>query len=329
MKKSLLVFAALGGLAGTAAAQTSLTVYGIADAGVVYERGGAGGNVTKLSSGVQSGSRLGFRALEDLGGGLTAKFVLEAGFNIDDGTSGQDGRLWGRQAFVGLGSNWGDLTLGRQYSPHFLALEQIDPFGTGFAGASTNLMPSVDRMNNTVKYATPEWSGFTGELAYGFGEVPGDNTANRNIGASIGYANGPLLVTLAHHEAENATGTDDARNTLVGGRWDFGVAAASLGVGFNKGLGIIDSRDYLVGVAVPMGSSTVLASYIRKDDRSGINADANQWALGYTYALSKRTNFYTSFARIDNDPGAAFTVGNATSAGTGDKAFNFGIRHRF
>lgn len=329
MKKSLIAFAVLGTFAGAAFAQTSVTIYGVADAGFVYDRGGPAGNVAKLTSGVQSGSRLGFRGSEDLGGGLSAKFVLEAGFNIDTGTMGQGGLLLGRQAYVGLGSQWGELALGRQYTPHVITLDQIDPFSRGLAGNSANLMTTVVRMNNTIKYSTPSWGGFVGELAYGFGEVPDDTTASRQIGAAIGYANGPLLVKLAHHSAENPTGTDDAQSTLLGAKYDFGMAAASAGIGINEGLGAIDNRDYLLGVAAPFGPGVFLASYIRKDDRSPANSDANQWALGYTHAVSRRTNFYTSFARIDNDPGAAFTVGNASEAGTGDKAFNVGIRHKF
>lgn len=332
MRRSPLVLAlplALGLLSGHGVAQTSLTVYGLVDAGVVYERGAPGGSAAKLTSGVQSGSRLGFKGMEDLGGGLSAKFALEAGFNTDTGGLTQAGTLFNRQAWVGLGSRWGDLSFGRQYTPHFLLLDQVDPFGTGLAGNSTNLMTTVPRMNNTVKLATPPWGGLSGELAYGFGEVAGDTTANRQVGASLGYASGPLMLKIAHHRTEDAIGADQARNTLLGGRFDFGMAAASLGVGLNRGTGATDNRDYMLGVTVPVGAGALLASFIRKDDRTGANADADQWAIGYTHALSRRTNLYTSYARISNDPGAAFTVGNATEPGSGDKAFNIGIRHKF
>ena len=332
MKRSLLVLAtcgALNTLTGNVSAQTSLTLYGIVDAGVVYESGGTAGAVSKLTSGVQSGSRLGFKGLEDLGGGFSAKFVLESGFNMDTGAMSQGGLLFGRQAWIGLGNRWGDLTLGRQYTPHFLALDLVDPFGTGLAGSSTNLMNTAARMNNTVKLATPTWGGFSGELAYGFGEVPGSSTASRQVGASLGYATGPLVLKIAHHRVEDPQGTDSARNTLLGGRFDFGMAAASLGVGLNRGTGATENRDYMLGVTVPVGAGALLASFIRKDDRTGLNADADQWAFGYTHPLSRRTNLYTSFALINNDPGAAFTAGNATEPGSGDKAFNIGIRHKF
>jgi len=329
MKKSLLALAVLSAFAGAATAQTSVNIYGIVDAGIVHERGNPAGNVTKLTSGVESGSRLGVRGTEDLGGGLAGKFVLETGIAADTGGFNQGGLAFGRQAYVGLAGNWGMVSLGRQYTPHYLALDSIDPFSTGLAGNAANLVSTVTRMDNTIKYSTPTWSGFIGELAYGFGEVQGNNTANRQIGASIGYNNGPLLVNLAYQRADDPTGTDRARNTLLGAKYDFGRLGASIGVTQNRGLGIVDSRDYLLGVTVPFGASTVLASFIRKDDRTAADSDARQWALGYTYAVSKRTNFYTSYARILNKNGAAYTVGNATEAGSGDSAFNVGVRHLF
>lgn len=337
MKKSLIVLAVLGTFAGTASAQTSVSIYGLVDAGIVRESGGPEGSVTKLTSGVQNGSRLGFRGSEDLGGGLSAKFVLESGFEVDTGRIGQQGppltsgntnRLFSRQAYVGLGGNWGNVFLGRQYTPAYLALAEVDPFSAGLAGDATNLILTTQRMDNTIKYTSPTWSGFVGELAYGLGEVSGDNTANRQYGLSIGYSNGPLLVKLAHHNAKDALGDDDRKDTLLVGKWDFGVAAAHAGYNQTKGFGEIDTRDWLVGVSVPFGASTILASFIKKDDRD-TNNDADQWAIGYTYALSKRTNFYASYARISNDNAANFTVGNATEAGTGDKAFNVGVRHTF
>jgi predicted porin len=335
MKKSLLLLAVLGAVTGAASAQTSITIYGLVDAGYVYEGGGPNGTVHKLTSGVQNGSRLGFKGNEDLGGGLSAKFLLESGFNIDTGTMGQanpsapNGLLWGRQAYVGLGSNWGNVLFGRQFTPHYTALDQIDPFGSGLAGNIDNLFPVLIRMNNTVKYTSPEWIGFTGEAAYGFGEVPGDNTANRTMGASIGYANGPALAKVAYHRIDNATGTDFSNTWLVGGKWDFGVAAAHAAYQLDKGVGEIDNRDWMVGVTVPIGPGKILASYAMHDDRRDLDRDAQQWAIGYSHAVSKRTNFYTSFAKIINSNGAAFTVGNATDPGTGDKAFNIGIRHIF
>ncbi len=331
MKKSLLAIAMLGILsAGTASAQSSaLAIYGIVDAGVNYERGNVAGSDVKLTSGIQSGSRLGFRGTEDLGGGLSAKFVLETGIAIDTGGFNQGGLAFGRQSWVGLNGDFGTVAMGRQYTPHYTALNDIDPFKTGLSGNSQNMILSPTRMDNTIKYSSPSWSGFIAELAYGLGEVIGNNTASRQLGGALGYANGPALVKLAYHGADDATGTDRTKSTLLGGVWDFGVATANIAINRTRGTGIVDSRDYLIGSSVPFGPSTLLVSYIRKDDRSTLNRDGRQWALGYTYAVSKRTNFYTSFGRITGDNGFTNTVGTAVTAGTGDEAFNVGIRHVF
>ncbi len=329
MKKSLLALALFGGLAGTASAQTALTVYGIVDAGLVQERGNVAGSVTKLTSGVQSGSRLGFRGTEDLGGGNFAKFVLESGIGIDTGANNQGGLAFGRQAWVGMGGLWGTVALGRQYTPHYMALLDVDPFKAGLAGDAQNLIVSPTRISNAITYKSPSWSGVTGELIYALGEVVGNPSGGRQFGGALGYSNGPLLVKYAHHSANDPTGNDRQRNNLLLGTWDFGVVTGNLGFTRNTGPGTTDTRDILVGVTAPFGPNTVLLSWIRKDDRSALDRDARQWALGYTYALSKRTNFYTAYGRITNHNGGTFTVNSAIEPGTGDQAFNLGVRHVF
>ncbi|MES2536637.1 MAG: porin [Pseudomonadota bacterium] len=359
MKKTLLALAVLSAITSTVSAQSSVVIYGIADGGLVHERGGAAGSVNKLTSGVQSGSRLGIRGKEDLGRGLSAVFTLETGIAIDTGGFNQGNLAFGRQSFVGLESRtFGSVTLGRQYTVPYLIVRDIsDPFAVGFAGTALNLIPVAgSRMNNTLKYTSLDISGFSGEIAYGFGEVPDNSDASRAISGAVGYANGPVKVRLGYHNVRNAADTGSARNTLLGASWDFNVAKAHLGFGVNKGLGSSpypvdpsgllttpaaspyglpvgpgsdDTRDLLVGVTIPFGQTSILASYIRKDDRSGLNNDAHQWALGLTYSLSKRTNFYTSYARISNDNTAAYTVGNGSENGSGDKGFNLGLRHSF
>lgn len=353
MKKSLLALAVLGAIAGTASAQSSVTIYGIADAGLSFEGGApkaapgvaVGDSVTKLSSGIESGSRLGFKGTEDLGGGLSAKFQLETGIAIDAGGFTQGGTAFGRQAWVGLSGNFGNLSLGRQYTPLFIAGDTIDPFDMGLAGTASNLMKvggaQSARMNNAVNYTTNNLSGFVGTFAYGFGEVSGNNSASRQWGASGTYSQGPLTVLLAYHNWNDAAaavaGADigNHKTTLIGGSYDFTAAKAYVGYAFNKAdNGLVESentRDFLLGVSVPFGQSTFLASYIKKTDKSalGVSPGASQIAVGYQYALSKRTDLYTSYGHINNDTGAAYTVGNAIDGGLGNRAFNFGIRHKF
>lgn len=343
MKKGLLLLLGASTLAGSAVAQTNVSIYGLVDAGIVRESGGATDSVTLLGSGIAAGSRLGFRGVEDLGGGLAATFILEMGYNIDTGVSGQ-GALFGRQAWVGLQKNGiGSLTLGRQYTPLFNTVNAIDPFGgSSMAGSGNNMLAEGGiRMNNTVKFAAVGMGPVVAEVAYGLGETPGDSSANRNIGAMFGYKSGPLDVRFGYHRNNNAEGTDSGRSAMIGGTYDFRVVKAHLGMQSNKGLVIVngrpiagtDTRDVIVGATVPFGVNSLLVSYTHKNDRGAADGDARQLALGISHRLSKRTDLYASVARIKNDAliGSArfYTVGNGSSQGTGDKAFNFGVRHLF
>lgn len=330
MKKSAIALALIGISSGAVFAQSNVSIYGVVDAGLVHESGGATGSVNNLSGGIASGSRLGFKGKEDLGGGLSANFVIENGFNPDTGIAGQSGLLFGRQAYVGLSGNVGAVTLGRQYSPYYKVLRDVaDPFAAGLAGRAGNLLATNTRIDNMIEYVAPKLGGFSADAGYGFGEVAGDGAKSRNIGAAIGYAQGALNVKLAHHQLNNAAATDKTSNTLLAGSYDFGVAKASLGYAINKGAGTADSNDAIAGVSVPFGASKVLASYIRHNDKTTANKDANQWAIGYIYSLSKRTDLYSSYAHIRNSNGASYKVGNATDKGTGDSAFNLGVRHSF
>lgn len=344
MKKSLLALAVMSSLANMAAAQTSVIIYGVADAGIAFSDNGAANNskAWKMGSGQQSGSRLGFKGTEDLGGGLKAIFTLENGFNIDDGTSGQGGRLFGRQAFVGLQGGFGSVKLGRQNIPLRGTLEAIDPFAIGLAGNIMNIFQKYDeRSDNTLNYTTPNMSGFSGQAAYSFGEVAGSTSTGRQLGLSGAYANGPIYLGLAYHDLNKtgaaiapATGVVDAgsgKTVLLGGTYNFNVIKAHAGYAWNKGdatngASNLDSRDLMLGLSAPIGAGTILASYIRHSDKQFANADANQWALGYTYAMSKRTNLYTSYGRVSNDANAAF--GGSVKGGNAS-LFNVGIRHKF
>ena len=200
MKKSLIALALAGAFASAAQAQ-SVELYGIVDMGFVQESGGPTGTlpslatprgtINKLTSGAQSGTRLGFKGTEDLGNNMKALFVLETGIAADKGGFNQNNTAFARQSFVGLQSDMGTLTLGRQYTPYFLTMLVGDPFAAGMAGAAQNmLMPAANiRMDNAVKYTSPIFGGgFSGEAAYGFGEQAGTNSRSRQLGAYIGYS---------------------------------------------------------------------------------------------------------------------------------------------
>ena len=328
----------IGAGSGLCCAQSNVAVYGIADMGVVSESGGAGGRVLKVTSGIANGSRLGFKGSEELDGGMTALFTLDAGILADTGASAQGGLLFGRQAFVGLAGAAGTLRLGRQYTFIDSSLGALDPFYLGFAGRMSNVFTAgyVSRVDNSITYASPVRAGFSGELAYGAGEVPGDAAAKRYLGAAATYADGPLYVRLAHQDSNTLSTTQlagRARNTVIGAVYDFGVLKAHGAVALSKSAAgavtTVDSADLMLGVTLPFGPHRVLASYVRRDDRRAANADASQVGIGYTYALSKRSTLYAAYAHINNRNGAAYLVGNATDNGSGNQAWNLGLRHTF
>lgn len=360
MNKTAIAAALMACCSGGALAQGSVAIYGIVDAALVRESGGAAGTVNKLTSGAGSASRIGFRGTEDLGNGISALFTLETGVRLDTGEIDAAGTIFNRQAFVGLKSRAGTLTLGRQYTPWHQALAQVgDPFSTGYAGGSKNLFPDFGsnvRTSNTMLYSAPATMGFTADLAYSAGEQGGSTSAGSQVGGSIGYSNGPLNVRLAYNHknsdvapAPGVTPVDRStgRNTLLAANYDFRVLKAYFAYGVDKGFNSAplgntnnpyggvrptaseDGREVLVGASVPLGVGTLLASVMRKDDRTRFNQDASSWGVGYLHPLSKRTNLYAAYGTIDNDNGAGYTVANNSESGSGDRAFNLGVRHTF
>jgi predicted porin len=330
MKKSLLALAVLGAFAGAASAQTNVTVYGLVDAAIQRVDVTGGDAVWSMADGNsffnKNGSRLGFKGSEDLGGGLSAIFALESGFNVDNGSLGQGGRLFGRQAFVGLQGNFGAVKLGRQYTPMFLALDAIDPFATGYAGAINNFIfnagPGAQglRMENTINYSL-SMGGFSGQIAYGMGEQATSTSDAAELGVGLGYANGPINVQFAYHDANGTPlAPKDAKVAFLGGSFNFGVAKIHAGFQTDKNDVVgLDNRNYMLGVSAPIGKGSLMASYVRGDDRNATNDDLDQYAVGFVYGLSKRTDVYTSYARI-NDKSATNVDGNI---------FNVGLQHRF
>jgi predicted porin len=347
MKKSLLALAVLTAVTGAAYAQSSVTIYGKVDLGLTYDSGNAGGKSIRVDSGVTGGSRLGFKGVEDLGGGYKAAFQLETGYCADsaapvvsNGASVPNfctgsNNLFGRQAHGDLSGAFGAMSAGRQYSLGFNNLTTIDPFGTGFAGQVNNIVdPSNIRINNSFTYTTPSFAGLTASGEIGFGEQVGNWKKSRETGGAVTYASGPAYAGFTFYDADNANGVGSARkNYLLGGTYDFGVvkihALAQKSNGNPTGLTSLNVLDWMGGVTVPVLGGNILASYIHHNDKSIANHDASQAGVGYIYPLSKRTSVYTAFAKINNQHGALFTVGTATDTGTGDKAFNLGVVHNF
>jgi predicted porin len=208
MRKTFLSLAALGAFAGVAHAQSSVTLYGIVDEGFNINTNAGGKHLYNLSSGVLQGSRWGLRGTEDLGGGLKAIFVLENGFDTNTGKLGQGGLLFGRQAFVGLSSNYGSLTLGRQYDS---AVDYVGPLEVGdqWGGYITAHPGDLDnlnndyRVNNSIKFTSNNYNGLTFGGLYSLGGVAGETGRNQIFSVGAGYANGPLVLGAAYLNARN------------------------------------------------------------------------------------------------------------------------------
>ena len=247
MKKTLMV-AALSGVFATAAhAQSSVTLYGLIDAGLTYTNNQNGSHNFKMTSGAVNGSRWGLRGSEDLGGGLKAIFTLENGFSIANGTLGQQGREFGRQAFVGLSSNqFGTVTLGRQYDSVVdylgpLALTGTQYGGTQFAHPFDNdNLDNSFRINNSVKYQSANYAGFKFGALYGFSNQADGFANNRSYSVGASYNYGPLNIAAAYLQLNNniTAGAINNANGAVAGDNTFNAGLQrTFGAGLNYAFG--------------------------------------------------------------------------------------------
>jgi predicted porin len=367
MKKSLLAVAVLGAMSGAAFAQVApnnITLYGIVDAGLQNQRvtgtSLTSSSVTGLNSGIQSGNRWGLRGSEDLGGGLRANFNLESGFTLDNGTSAQGGRLFGRASWVGVAGGFGEVRLGRQTIFSSASVVGIaDPFGVGFGLAGyqftfPNLGPigttvntaagtttlgsqsaGTQRNDNTLTYLTPNFSGLQAGLYYSFGERPSSSTTvakNNWVGGGVTYTKGPLAVGLSYDSLDSSTtgALQDDKWLNFAASYNFGVATARFGYydeegrtgAIPGGARNVDRNGWILGATVPLAGGNLLASYQKGDIKpTGLaKTKLDKYAFGYTYPLSRRTNVYTSYAQ-----------GQLKEPGLTIKAreFSLGVRHTF
>jgi predicted porin len=321
-----------------AAAQSNLTIYGIADAAIATEDNGTpGGRHTVLNSGNQSSSRIGFRGTEELAFGLKAIFNIEAGVALDTGAADVAG-LFQRRAVVGFESNdLGTLTLGREYSPIANVAATSDIFGQGFYGnnlSAFNPGRLTRRLSNSVDYKTPSWSGFRLLAAYAAGETTtGPNGDLEGVG--LEYANGPLYLGVGFHTFKRlATGND--KEYAFGAGYKFGDIEV-------KGNWLVADQEgpknrftqYNVGAAMSFGPGKVYVNL--QNNKLDTGARGYAYAFAYTYALSKRTNLYTTYAALQNNTRGLFGLNAAstslapppTSPGADPSVFNVGLRHTF
>lgn len=342
MKKSLIALAVLAA-SGAAMAQSSVTLYGIADAFVgstETQIAGIGQRQTNVSTSGVNGSRWGLKGSEDLGGGMKAIFTLESGFNLDTGAQKTAGSLFDRQAYVGLQSGFGTVSVGRQYSAYDnlqgATNHNYDAFsfnarsGVNGGVAANGIVDYTNRISNSVAYATPDFGGFSGAVVYGFGEnkntalnVNGDATDSASV--HIKYANGPILVGYAYQQDKLAAvgGVQDKNKyNLVAGSYDFGVAKLTASYNTAKN-NVLKDKEGQIGVSVPFGAAAISAGYARsKSEGLGTEYTGKGYSVLATYALSKRTGLYL---------GAQNTKAHIAfaAAETETTVYGLGVRHSF
>lgn len=343
MKKSLLALATLCAFAGAANAQSSVTLFGLVDLSVNSVKNGAL-TIKSLSSNMLNSNRLGFRGVEDLGGGMSASFWLEGGMNNDTGLGGNSsgGFDFARRSTVSLSGSFGEVRLGRDYSNTFSTKATYDAYGANGMGTLLNLYASgvanlgsgattVVRTNNMVGYFLPgNLGGLYGSVQISAGEAVSGNKAT---GLRVGYAAGPFDISASTSKTDIAGTSNDFKVMNIG---------ASYNMGFAKVMALYDQHKYGakkytttgISASVPMGQGEFRAAY-SKGNAAGGGTDANDstlFGVEYIYNLSKRTALYTQYGRLKNSGAALATVGGggpANVAGGTSTGYGAGVRHMF
>jgi predicted porin len=342
MKKLLIATAALAMVAGTAQAQSSVTVYGLLDTSYqAIDSTAANGASTDTTnagvSGALSGSRLGFRGTEDLGGGLKANFTYEMNLGSADGTIGTNARL----SFVELAGNFGAVRAGRQVTPQKAVMDTFyasgnSGFAAGLVGTNADVKTDGERVSSAVTYLTPAMSGFQAQL-----QIAGatsdtsaaDKTSTEQMNYGVSYRAGKFAagVGINNVDAKTEGGTQsEITYTAFGASYDFGVATLFATNSEKKtetrGTAIhAKGEETTVGVRVPVGKWTLVAQYADGESNAAGNAtktDYEGYQLHAIYNLSKRTNVYALYGDDESK------VAGATSKASRD-GFAVGVRHSF
>lgn len=345
MRKSLVALAITSLVAGTAAAQSSVTLSGVVDMSANSLKTGSS-RIRSLDGGTGAlqlnSNRLAFRGSEDLGGGMIAGFWLEAGLDSDIGSVGGSNGVsttpafFNRRSTVSLTGRFGEIRMGRDYNPSNWN-QYTEAFGgNGFGGLLYMVLDglgsgakSVVRSNNSVTYHLPsDLGGLYGRVMVAAGEgVAGQ----KYQGGLLGYAAGALNVSGAIGNTKTAT-SDDYKVNNIGASYDFGVAKI-FGLWDRARWGAKKRTTYEVSASMPLGLSEIRAAYIRAD-ASGAGTDADdgtKFALEYVYNMSKRTALYTQYGRLTNKGAATYSLtgGAGVPPGATMTGFGVGLRHVF
>jgi predicted porin len=339
-----------------AAQAENITVYGRIDTNVEWVNhmpatGGSGSRLS-LNSGGLSGSRWGLQGFEDLGGGMKTLFKLESGFSVDTGTLGQGGRLFGRQAWVGVVGDWGTLSFGRQYTTLF---DRIEEFSIG--GYPTLYEPGVQlagplyREDNAVKYSKT-MGGWILEANYAFGEQAGTTSGGAAYGVGASYSAGPFGASIVYDDTNSVKSAAGviAKSRRLAAAARYATGPARIFGGYRRahldtaaaGLPLRDDL-YWLGVNYQFSPTVRLSGAYYYDKVKevapgklpGNGASPKSILFIANYALSRRTDLYlsTAYARdsalnFDTLDGGA--TGYALVPGASSQAgLAIGIRHSF
>ncbi|AOK31705.1 porin [Burkholderia singularis] len=372
MKKTLIVAAVAASFATVAHAQSSVTLYGVLDAGVTYQSNvatpsGSGKSLWSVGSGIDQ-SRFGLRGSEDLGGGLKAIFTLESGFNIGNGKFQNNGGMFNRQAFVGLSSNYGTVTLGRQFDSTYDYLAPLSATGTWggtyFAHPLNNDNLNTNggyASNNTIKFTSANYAGLQFGGTYSFSNSS-QFANNRAYSGGFSYQYQGLRIGGSYSQANNAGQPANGGNSVIGaidnsayavqGRSRVYGAGASYAYGplqggllwtqsrldnRANGAGTLRADNYEANLKYNLTPALGLgAAYTYTNAKlNGDSAHWNQFGLQADYALSKRTDVYAQavYQRASkNAGGASIWNGDPTtpaSTSINQTAATVGLRHRF
>ncbi|MBN8504117.1 MAG: porin [Burkholderiales bacterium] len=326
MKKSILSAAVLALACGGAMAQSSVTAFGIIDLAARSMKGAD--SVKYLSNEGRSTSRLGFRGVEDMGGGLKAGFHIESQVNPDDGTANSP-NFWQRRATVSLMGGFGEIRLGRDKSQTRTLQDQFDPFGTsGMPGLNRLMALDRNRLDNTIIYFLPSMGGVYGSVAVSAGENNNTSNTQRSTAGRLGYKIKAMDVSAAYGQFGNS---NKLKITALGGNYAFGDFTL-MGQYSQYKQGATSLKVSNLGAFLKMGSGRLIASF---GNASGAaNRDASLMAFGYDHSLSKRTMVYGTYARISNDGTSTFSLNGANGralpvAGGNSTGYEVGVRHTF
>lgn len=309
--RTVAIAAALACVGASAAAQSTVSIYGLMDGSVGSYKAPGGERNKAVSSGDMTTSFVGFKGAEDLGGGVSAVFMLEHFMRPDVGAAGRfnGDAFWARSAYVGLKGAFGTTTLGRNTTPFFVSTLVFNPFGDSFTFSPSILhyfqvggaLRGDSGWSNSIAYKSNAIDGLSVNLLANTGEnAPG--ARGNNLGGNLMYFKGDFAGTLAYQSVKNANGglpagVDKQQSFQLGATYDFKVVKlfGQAGQVKDKGAAALKSTIYLLGASVPVGNGHAKAAYGHANsEATGVDITRKTATIGYDYHLSKRTDLYAA-----------------------------------